>query len=55
MSGSGRETLPEVRMWSGDPLTGRKWSGDPPEGPELVCGPARWSLSGLETLLEVRS
>ena len=42
-SGSGRETLPEVRKWSGDPLGGLK----------VVVGPSRGSRSGRETLSEV--
>ena len=43
MSGSGRETLPEV--W--------KWSGDHPGSVEMVGRPSRRSRSGRETLPEV--
>ena len=63
-SGSGRDTIPAVRKWSGDPPGGpevvgrpsrriQNWSGDPPGGPEVVCRPARRSGSGRETLPEV--
>ena len=37
--GSGLDTLPEVR----------KWSGDPPEGPEVIGRPVRCSGNGWET------
>ena len=42
-SGSGEETLPKVR----------KWSGDPPGGPEVIGRPFRRSGSGREILPEV--
>ena len=42
--GSGRETLPEVRKWSGDPI----------EGPEVVGRPSRRSRSGRVTISEVQ-
>ena len=35
-SGSCRETLPEVRKWSGSLPVVRKLSWDPLEGPEVV-------------------
>ena len=43
-SGSGPETLREVRKWLGEPPEVRKWAGDPPPR----------SGSGQETLREVR-
>ena len=43
-SGSGRETLLEVR----------KWLRDPPRGPEVVGRASRSSGSGRETLPYVR-
>ena len=64
-SGSGQETLPEVRKWSGDPPGGSKVVGRPFRGPELVGRHSRevrkWSGdthersgSGRVTLPEVR-
>ena len=53
MSGSGWETLPEVRKWSGDPLAGPEVVRGPLEGPELVGRLSRRSGSGRETLPEV--
>ena len=43
-SGSGRETLPEVRKWSGDPLL----------SPEVVGELIRRSANGRRTLPEVQ-
>ena len=54
-SGSGRESLPEVREWSEGPSRRsgsdreahpkfQKWSGDSPEGPGVV-GSGRWGPS----------
>ena len=58
MTGSGRESIPESRVWSGGPTGGPDWSGDSPGRPELVGRP---SLSGreahpedMEALLEGR-
>ena len=44
MSGSGRETLPDVREWSGGPL----------ECPGVVRSSSRMAGSGQEALLDVR-
>ena len=44
-SGSGRETLPDIR----------KWSGDPPGDPDLAGRPTQRSGCGRETLSEVRN
>ena len=54
LSRSGRETLPEVRNLSEDPLRGPKLVGRPSEGPEEVGIPSQRSESGWETLPEVR-
>ena len=63
-SGSGWETLSEVRKWSGDTPEVRKWSqtlpevwnwlGDLSRGPEVVARPFRRSGCGRVTLPEVR-
>ena len=47
---SGRENLPEVRKWLGDPPGGPEVSGEPPRGLEVVGRPFLWSDSGRETL-----
>ena len=39
--GSNRETIPEVRKWSGDHPGGPEVVGDPPEGSEVVRRPSR--------------
>ena len=65
-SGSGRETLPEVRNraetirevwnWSGVTLPEvGNWSGDPLESPELVGIPSRKSGTSRDTHLEVQN
>ena len=54
MSGSGWETLPEVRKWSGDPLAGPEVVRSPIGGPELVGRLSQRSGTGRETLPEVR-
>ena len=43
-TGSGEETVPEVR----------KWAGDYPSGPEVVARPAQRSESSLDSFPEVR-
>ena len=63
-SGSGQETLPEVRKWSEDPPGGLEVVEDPLVGPEvvgvliasveLVGRPSLRSGSGQETLPEVQ-
>ena len=63
-SGSGRDTFPEVRKWSGDPPEGFELVGEhsggtklvwnPPKGPEEVEGPSRRFGIGLGTIPEVR-
>ena len=54
MSGSGRETLPEVRKWSEAMPEVWNWSGDPPGSLEGVGRPSRRSGTGWETIPEVR-
>ena len=44
MSGSGRESLPDIQMWS----------VGPPVSPEVVVRPSQISGSGRKTLLDVR-
>ena len=44
MSGSGRESLPDVREWSGGPI----------RSPGMVGGPYQMSGSGRESLPDVR-
>ena len=51
--GNGRETLTEVREWSGGPPEVRDSSGGPPEDPGVVLRPSGRSWSGREALVEV--
>ena len=51
MTGSGRETLPDVRESLPDV---QEWSGGPPECPGVVGMPTRMTGSGRQTLLDVR-
>ena len=51
MSGSGRETLPDVRETLPDV---REWSGGLPGCPGVVKRPSRISESGREAILDVR-
>ena len=63
MSGSGRESLPDVRggwealpdvrEWSGVSPGCPGWSGGPPGCPGVVGWPSRLSGSGRKTLLVV--
>ena len=63
MFGSSRETLREVRKWSGDPPRGLEVVGRPFKRSEVVGRPSKWSEvvgrpyersgSGRETLQEV--
>ena len=55
ISKSGRETLPEIRKWSGDPLKGLELVGRPFRRSEVVGRLSRRSETGRETLLEVRN
>ena len=48
-----RESLPDVREWSGSPAECPVWSGRPPGFPGLVWRPSRMSGSGLEALPDV--
>ena len=52
--GTGRETLPKVRKWSGDPPGGPEEVGRPSLRSEVVGRPSRRSGSGRETFPEVR-
>ena len=53
MSGSGRETLPDVpEGWESLPDV-REWSGGPPECPGVVGSSSRLFESGRETLPNV--
>ena len=49
-SGSGRETLPQVRKGSGDLPKGPEVVGRPSRSSEVVVRPYRRSGSGRETL-----
>ena len=68
MSGSDRESHPNVQEWSGGPSgclgvvqrpsrmlgSGREWLGGPSECPEVVGRSSRMSESGREFLPDVR-
>ena len=54
MSGSGRDTLPDVWEWSGDPPGYLGVVGRPAGCPGVVERLSRMSGSGLETLVYVR-
>ena len=54
MSGSCRETLPDVWKWWEALLGDREWSGDPPESRGVVMRPSLMSGSGREALPDVR-
>ena len=54
MSGSGRESLPVVRDWSGRTRDVQEWSGGPPRCPGVVVSPSRMSGNGPVTLGDVR-
>ena len=45
-SESGRETLPEVWKWLGDPTGGPEWSGDSPKSSTVDSIPSRRSGTG---------
>ena len=53
--GTGRETLLDVRNWSGDSSGGLELVKDPPGGVELIGRPSRMSRTGRETVPEVRN
>ena len=54
MSGSGRQTLPDVReRWEAFPDV-REWSGVPPGCPGVVGRPSQMSVRDREALLDVR-
>ena len=52
--GTGRDTLPEIRKWSGDSPGGLEVVGDPPECPEVVGRNSRRSGSCRKIRPEVR-
>ena len=54
MSGSGRETLPDVPEWWEALPDIRVWSKGYPECSEMVGSPARMSGCGREALPDVR-
>ena len=54
MSGSGRETLPDVWEWSGGPSGCPRVVGGPPRYPGVVGKPFRMSGSGQEALPDIR-
>ena len=54
MSGSGRDAISDVRVWSEDLSDVREWLGSPPGSPGLVGIPTRISGSGREVLHYVR-
>ena len=53
-SGSGQETLLEVRKWPVTLPEVWNWSGEPHKGPKVVGRPSRRSGSGRETFPKVR-
>ena len=50
MSGSGREALPDVRLWSGTLPVVLDWCGRHPGCPGVVVTPSRKYESGREAL-----
>ena len=53
MSGSGQETIPDVREWSRVFPDVWKWTGGPPKCPGVVGRSTRVSGSGREALTGV--
>ena len=54
MFGSGREALPDVREWLGDPPGYPEWSEGHSGCPGVVERPSQMSGSGRDALPEVR-
>ena len=53
-SGSGRDALPDVREWSGDPNRCPRLVESPPECQDVVKRTSRMSAIGWEALPDVR-
>ena len=53
LSGSGREALPDVSVWSRGPPNVKEWSEGLPGCPGVVGRPSRMSGSGREAISDV--